>query len=84
MWGLTAGFPFLGNAFYRECGDVFSCHVVENPDSASERTLIASYAPSIKGEISHRLTGAFGELRRLTDAGLLAYPYSTREVRVCV
>ncbi|KAH8048417.1 ATPase [Aureococcus anophagefferens] len=23
------GFPFLGNDFYRECGDVFACHAVE-------------------------------------------------------
>ena len=30
------GFPFLGNDFFAECGDVFSCHVVDNPDPASE------------------------------------------------
>merc|ERR550514_2402146 len=26
------GFPFLGNDFFKECGDVFGMHVVENPD----------------------------------------------------
>jgi hypothetical protein len=26
------GYPFLGNDFFREMGDVFACHVVENPD----------------------------------------------------
>ena len=25
------GFPFLGNDFFRECGDVLSTHVVEAP-----------------------------------------------------
>ena len=30
------GFPFHGNDFFREVGDVFSCHVVDNPDFASE------------------------------------------------
>eukprot|EP00965_Chrysotila_dentata_P180806 5968402-Pleurochrysis_carterae.AAC.1 len=26
------GYPFFGNDFFRECGDVLSCHVVEPPD----------------------------------------------------
>ena len=30
------GFPFLGNDFFAECGDVFSCHVIDNPDPASQ------------------------------------------------
>ena len=30
------GFPFQGNDFFRECGDVFSCHVVGNPDVESQ------------------------------------------------
>ncbi|KAI9303209.1 AAA domain-containing protein [Cunninghamella echinulata] len=30
------GYPFLGNDFYREIGDVFSCHAVDNPDMDSE------------------------------------------------
>ena len=26
------GFPFLGNDFFREMGDCFACHAVQNPD----------------------------------------------------
>jgi len=40
------GFPFLGNDFFAECGDVFSCHVVDSPDRTSELELLRSYAPA--------------------------------------
>jgi MoxR-like ATPase len=38
VWVLAnrPGFPFLGNNFFRECGDVFACHVIDNPDQSSE------------------------------------------------
>lgn len=34
MWwfGGSTGFPFLGNDFFREAGDAFACHVIDNPD----------------------------------------------------
>lgn len=37
------GFPFLGNDFFRESGDVLSVHVVDNPDPVSETTLLKAY-----------------------------------------
>ena len=41
------GYPFLGNDFYRECGDVFATHAVDNPDITSEVELLRSYGPSV-------------------------------------
>lgn len=41
------GFPFLGNDFFRECGDVLSCHVVEAPSRSSELALLAAYGPDV-------------------------------------
>ncbi|CAG8510049.1 14562_t:CDS:10, partial [Ambispora leptoticha] len=74
------GFPFLGNDFYREIGDVFSCHAVDNPDPASEMYLLRKYAPDISEDLLLKLTAAFSDLRRLVDEGLISYPYSTREL----
>ncbi|GES99877.1 von Willebrand factor A domain-containing protein 8 [Rhizophagus clarus] len=74
------GFPFLGNDFYREIGDVFSCHAVDNPDSESEIFLLRKYAPDISEDLLLKLTSAFGDLRKLVDEGLISYPYSTREL----
>ncbi|CAG8505992.1 1372_t:CDS:10 [Ambispora gerdemannii] len=69
-----------GNDFYREIGDVFSCHAVDNPDPASEMYLLLKYAPDISQELLLKLTAAFSDLRRLVDEGLISYPYSTREL----
>eukprot|EP01134_Creolimax_fragrantissima_P008370 CFRG8370T1 len=74
------GYPFLGNDFFRECGDVFSCHVVNNPDKASETTLLESYAPDVPKHIVDRLVSAFDDVREGVDSGVLTYPYSTREL----
>ncbi|KNC80060.1 hypothetical protein SARC_07569 [Sphaeroforma arctica JP610] len=74
------GYPFLGNDFFRECGDVFSCHVVDNPDKASETLLLQSYAPNVPKHMVSRLVEAFDEVRGGVDKGLLTYPYSTREL----
>ena len=65
---------------HSESGDVFSTHVINNPDLASERELVQAYAPSLSPVIVESLTAAFSELRKLNDEGLLAYPYSTREI----
>ena len=59
------GYPFLGNDFYREMGDVFSCHVIGNPDRESEVALLRSYGPDVPLELVQRLVGAFGELRSM-------------------
>lgn len=74
-----AGFPFLGNDFFSECGDVFAVHVVENPDEASQRGLLRAYGPDICDSTVSTLVGVFDKLRKLNAEGLLAYPFSTRE-----
>ena len=75
-----AGYPFLGNDFFREMGDVLSAHVVANPDPASELALLRAYAPAVDVALLRRLTAVFGDLRQSVDIGALAYPYSTREL----
>ena len=42
------GFPFLGNDLFAELGDSFACHLVGNPDRASELQLLESYAPTVR------------------------------------
>ena len=74
------GFPFLGNNFFRECGDCFSVHVVDNPDRESELKLLKSYAPHVDVDILDRLVSLFGDLREMVDQGQLTYPYSLREL----
>jgi len=74
------GLPFLGNDFFRVCGDVFSCHVVDNPNVASEMALLKSCGPSVRQGHLEKLALLFSELREMADAGHIAYPYSTREL----
>lgn len=74
------GFPFLGNDFFATLGDIFSCHAVDNPTLESEITMLHQYAPHVSENVLKKLTKLFGELRSLSDAGLISYPYSTREV----
>jgi MoxR-like ATPase len=74
------GYPFLGNDFYREIGDVFSCHAVDNPDMLSEMFLLRKYGPDVSEDLLGKLSSAFTDLRKLTDEGLISYPYSTREL----
>ncbi|OAD05698.1 hypothetical protein MUCCIDRAFT_137874, partial [Mucor lusitanicus CBS 277.49] len=74
------GYPFLGNDFYREIGDVFSCHAVDNPDMTSEMFLLRKYGPQVSEDLLAKLSSAFTDLRKLTDEGLISYPYSTREL----
>eukprot|EP01116_Phalansterium_solitarium_P000081 TRINITY_DN10050_c0_g5_i1.p1 TRINITY_DN10050_c0_g5~~TRINITY_DN10050_c0_g5_i1.p1 ORF type:complete len:1481 (+),score=541.02 TRINITY_DN10050_c0_g5_i1:2061-6503(+) len=73
------GYPFLGNDFFAECGDLFSAHAVDNPDYASELRMLSWYGPDVDPETLQRLCSAFAELRALVDEGRLSYPYSTRE-----
>ncbi|XP_018330489.1 von Willebrand factor A domain-containing protein 8 [Agrilus planipennis] len=74
------GFPFLGNDFFGALGDLFSCHAVDNPSEESEISLLKQYGPNVPESIIKTLVGIFGELRTMADQGLVAYPYSTREV----
>ena len=74
------GYPFLGNDFFAEMGDVFACHAIDNPDQASEISLLRAYAKDVPATTIRQLTAAMVDLRRLNDDGLLAYPYSTREL----
>ncbi|XP_011270078.1 hypothetical protein CAOG_08496 [Capsaspora owczarzaki ATCC 30864] len=74
------GFPFLGNDFFAALGDMFSCHVMENPDTPSELAMLRQYAPNVSEDVLRRLTAAFNDLRHMVDEGQLTYPYSTREL----
>jgi von Willebrand factor A domain-containing protein 8 len=42
--------PFQGNDFYAECGELFSCHAVINPDRDSQVEILAQYGPSLDRE----------------------------------
>lgn len=89
------GYPFHGQDFFREMGDVFSwcavvmfrfllmirSHEVDNPDVESEITLLRVHGPSLPEPLLRQLALVFAELRQMFAAGSLAYPYSTREVR---
>jgi hypothetical protein len=75
-----AGYPFLGNNFLQECGDIFSCYVVDNADVESEKALLKYYAPDISEEVVTQLVDSFAHLRNLVSEGVLSYPYSTREL----
>ncbi|CAE7221629.1 Vwa8 [Symbiodinium sp. CCMP2592] len=74
------GYPFMGNDLFKVCGDVFSCHVVDNPDIASEVELLKSVGPDVPKNQIIQLSLLFAELRELVASGQLAYPYSTREL----
>ncbi|CAE7437585.1 unnamed protein product [Symbiodinium natans] len=74
------GFPFLGNDFYRVCGDVFDCHAVECLDTESELELLRQTAPRVPQEKLAALSNLFMDLRQLSDSGQLTYPYSTRDL----
>jgi hypothetical protein len=81
VWVLAnrPGFPFLGNDFFRESGDIYATHTIDNPDPVSEQALLSSYSPGTPPQILQRLVASFAELRAMTAEGLLTYPYSTRE-----
>eukprot|EP01124_Arcella_intermedia_P029907 TRINITY_DN642_c0_g1_i1.p1 TRINITY_DN642_c0_g1~~TRINITY_DN642_c0_g1_i1.p1 ORF type:complete len:1385 (-),score=366.10 TRINITY_DN642_c0_g1_i1:72-3695(-) len=74
------GYPFLGNNFFNECGELFSIHPVDNPDKESEFSLLKFYGPSVPDNYINILLTAFHHLREKHREGLLAYPYSTREI----
>ena len=73
------GFPFMGNNFFANMGDLFSTHAIDNPDLSSEMSLVKKYAPRLSDDVIKRLLVVMQELRRMADEGQLRYPYSTRE-----
>ena len=73
------GMPFLGNNFFRECGDVFHAFIVENLPRDSEMALLQAYGPDVREGVLLRLTAAFAGLRKEHESGTLNYPYSARE-----
>ncbi|RNA15401.1 von Willebrand factor A domain-containing 8 [Brachionus plicatilis] len=74
------GYPFLGNDFFSILGDLLSTHPIDNPDPDSEIQMLRNYAPSLSDEVLKKLISAFGTLRKMSDQGLISYPYSTREI----
>ena len=44
------------------------------------QVMLRQYGPAVPQDVLRRLVEAFSELREMADNGLLAYPYSTREV----
>ncbi|KAI9345549.1 AAA domain-containing protein [Obelidium mucronatum] len=74
------GFPFLGNDFFGEIGDVFAAHCIGNPGKQSELELLKKYGPSVPEDILEKLVASFCDLRLLVDEGMINYPYSTREL----
>lgn len=72
-------FKIIINHLINNLGDVFSCHVVDNPSQDSETQLLKSYGPDVSSEVVSQVIAAFGELRELFDKNLVSYPYSTRE-----
>ena len=75
------GYPFLGNDFFAEMGDVFAVYAIDNPDQQSEIEMLQSYSKgAVPVSTLYKLTSAFKDLRQMTDDGALSYPYSTREL----
>ena len=74
------GWPFQGNDFFRECGDVFAAHAVRNVDTASQAQLLRRVAPALSDDDLVSLLSLFGQLRLMHEDGTLSYPYSVREV----
>ena len=74
LWVLAnrPGFPFHGNAFFKECGDAFAAIAVENPDLSSEMELLRHVAPSYpKKSVLEKMAMAFAELRSLIERDLM-------------
>jgi energy-coupling factor transporter ATP-binding protein EcfA2 len=75
------GYPFLGNDFFSEMGDVFAVYSIDNPDQQSEIEMLQAYSDgAVPLGMLYKLTSAFKDLRQLTEDGVLSYPYSTREL----
>lgn len=51
---------------------------MSNPDQESERKLLSQLAPELDEDLILRLVGAFQDLRKGYETGVLSYPYSLR------
>jgi len=74
------GFPFLGNDFFAELGDVFAPHIIDNGSLEDQKLLVRALAPSLPDEHIEALTKAFSRLQKICEEGLIKYPYSIREL----
>lgn len=74
------GFPFHGNDFFRECGDLFAAYVMGNPDAESQLRVLTAYAPTLPLVLLERLVAVFIELQGSFTQGNLTYPFSLREL----
>jgi MoxR-like ATPase len=74
------GFPFHGNDFFRECGDLFAAYVMGNPDAESQLRVLTAYAPTLPRVLLERLVAVFIELQNAFTQGTLTYPFSLREL----
>lgn len=74
------GYPFHGENFFGECGDLFQTQYVDNPSGENTLKMLKSYAPSVNEEILLKLISCFDDLRQLNFEGVIQYPYSTREL----
>ena len=74
------GFPFHGNDFFRECGDLFAAYVMDNPDAESQLRVLTAYAPTLPRVLLERLVAVFIALQNAFTQGNLTYPFSLREL----
>ena len=59
---------------------VHVCTYVHTCTHTHTQAMLRQYGPSVPEATLRKLVLAFGELREMADEGLIAYPYSTREV----
>nr|CCC90591.1 conserved hypothetical protein [Trypanosoma congolense IL3000] len=74
------GFPFHGNDFYRECGDLFASCVMCNPDAHSQLQVLKAYGPNLPEALMVSLIQVFQRLQSDFEQGHLTYPFSLREL----
>ncbi|KPI84112.1 hypothetical protein ABL78_6828 [Leptomonas seymouri] len=74
------GFPFHGNDFFRDCGDLFAAYVMDNPDAESQLRVLTAYSPTLPRVLLERLVAVFIELQSAFTQGNLTYPFSLREL----
>ncbi|SCU65074.1 AAA domain (dynein-related subfamily)/von Willebrand factor type A domain containing protein, putative [Trypanosoma equiperdum] len=74
------GFPFHGNDFYRECGDLFAPSVMLNADAHSQLQVLRAYGVNIPDALLMSLIECFQRLQTDFEEGNITYPFSLREL----